>query len=93
MTTKWCNTCEHADYCRGKYDEYTIGCSRYEKAKPKPHWIAENPRPKSYKWICSECGNVVYDRPICAMRHMATKPPCGYKYCPYCGVKMCEVAE
>ena len=31
--TKWCNTCEHAEYCRAKYDEYTMGCSRYIKAK------------------------------------------------------------
>ena len=93
MTSKWCNTCEHADYCRGKYDEYTIGCSRYKKAKPKPHWIEENTRPKSFKWICSECGSTVYDMPMCNKKNY--KKMCLYQYCPYCGVRMdlSEVAE
>ncbi len=34
--TKWCNTCDHKAYCRGGNDTYTMGCSRYIKAKPKP---------------------------------------------------------
>ena len=32
--TKWCNTCDHKAYCRGGNDIYTMGCSRYIKAKP-----------------------------------------------------------
>jgi ribosomal protein L33 len=61
--------------------------------KAKPHWIAENERPKSFKWICSECGSTVYDMPMCNKKNY--KKMCLYQYCPYCGVKMdlSEVAE
>ena len=58
----------------------------------KPHWIAENKRPKSFMWICSECKSTVYDMPMCSKKHY--KKMCMYKYCPYCGVKMvgeCEI--
>ena len=84
-------SCHFGEMCKHKYD--IGGCSHFEQKKPPAHWIAENQRPKSYKWICSECGQIVYDRPICAKRHTATKPLCSYKFCPYCGVKMGEVAE
>lgn len=29
-----------------------------------PHWIEENKRPKSYMWVCSECGSTAYDMPM-----------------------------
>lgn len=55
------------------------------KQKP-PHWIAENSRPKSFKWKCSRCGSTVYDMPMCNKKNY--KKMCLYQYCPYCGVKM-----
>lgn len=57
------------------------------------HWIEENTRPKSFKWICSECGSTVYDMPMCNKKNY--KKMCLYQYCPYCGVRMdlSEVAE
>ena len=60
----------------------------------KPHWIAENTRPKSFKWICSECGSTAYDMPMCSKKHY--KKMCMLQYCPHCGVKMdlsCEVTK
>ncbi len=73
-----------------KMDEMNVA---QEIAKTKPHWIAENERPKSFKWICSECGSTVYDMPMCNKKNY--KKMCLYQYCPYCGVRMdlSEVAE
>ena len=63
------------------------------RKKPPAHWIEENTRPKSFKWICSECGSTVYDMPMCNKKNY--KKMCLYQYCPYCGVRMdlSEVAE
>ena len=64
-----------------------------KQKKPPAHWIEENTRPKSFKWICSECGSTVYDMPMCNKKNY--KKMCLYQYCPYCGVRMdlSEVAE
>ncbi len=51
-------------------------------------WIEENTRTKSYKFVCSACGKVAYDTPICGDKHWATKRPCSLQYCPHCGAKM-----
>ena len=56
--------------------------------KPKPHWIEENPRTKSFMWVCSECGRVAYDSPCGSKKYQVTKKQCSLAYCPHCGVKM-----
>ena len=83
--------CQFGDMCKPEYD--IGGCSHFKQKKPPAHWIAENPRPKSFKWICSECGSTVYDMPMCNKKNY--KKMCLYQYCPYCGVKMdlSEAAE
>lgn len=64
--TKWCNTCDHKAYCRGGNDTYTMGCSRYIKAKPMTNeqylrsctteqlaeWLHDI---TGYEGICSVC--------------------------------------
>ncbi|MBR1444281.1 MAG: hypothetical protein IJ583_12220 [Firmicutes bacterium] len=50
------------------------------------HWIPENPRPKSFLFLCSECGNTAYAMPF--TRAKEHKKECAYKYCPYCGIEM-----
>ena len=84
-------SCEYGDMCKPKYD--IGGCSHFKQKKPPAHWIEENTRPKSFKWICSECGSTVYDMPMCNKKNY--KKMCLYQYCPYCGVRMdlSEVAE
>lgn len=54
-------------------------------------WIRPKTTPKSYKWICSECGQYAYSVPRCAKREWENR--CEYKYCPNCGAKMDEVEE
>lgn len=54
--------------------------------KLPPHWIEENRRPKSYRWVCSECGSTAYDMPMCSKKRYVKI--CSLAYCPHCGVKM-----
>jgi len=51
-----------------------------------PHWIEENKRPKSYMWVCSECGSTAYDMPMCSKKGYVKI--CSLAYCPHCGAKM-----
>ena len=51
-----------------------------------PHWIEENKRPKSYMWVCSECGSTAYDMPMCSKKGYVKT--CSLAYCPHCGAKM-----
>ena len=51
-----------------------------------PHWIEENIRPKSYMWVCSECGRTAYDMPMYSKKRYVKI--CSLAYCPHCGVKM-----
>ena len=51
-----------------------------------PHWIEENKRPKSYMWVCSECGSTAYDMPMCSKKGYVKI--CSLSYCPHCGAKM-----
>ena len=44
-------------------------------------WVKENSRPKSMKWHCSNCGQLVYVEPLTR---------CKYHYCPNCGAVMNE---
>ena len=48
-------------------------------------WIRPKTTPKSYKWICSECGQIAYSVPRC--RGKEDNYECEYKYCPNCGAK------
>ncbi len=50
------------------------------------HWIEDNKRQKSYKFICSACGGVAYS-PQPNTKNPHTKA-CAYKYCPHCGAIM-----
>ena len=50
-------------------------------------WIPANLRPKSVAFMCSICGGKAYDRPYGSSK-IATKKPCGLKFCPNCGAKM-----
>lgn len=51
-----------------------------------PHWIEENKRPKSYMWVCSECGRIAYDMPMYSKKRYVKI--CSLAYCPHCGAKM-----
>ncbi len=51
-----------------------------------PHWIEENKRPKSYMWVCSECGRTAYDMPMYQKKRYVKI--CSLAYCPHCGAKM-----
>lgn len=51
-------------------------------------WIRPKTTPKSYKWICSECGQIVYSVP--RVRGEEDNYKCEYKYCPNCGRKVEE---
>lgn len=44
----------------------------------KAKWKKENSRPKSYLYVCSNCGKIAY--------FSGTK--CGYNFCPNCGRDM-----
>ena len=48
-------------------------------------WIEENRRPKSYAFVCSECGRTAYD--VQPTRGEWSKR-CRYAYCPNCGARM-----
>ena len=47
------------------------------------HWIPENDRPCSTKWICSECHEIAYNK-----QRNGNQKICTLKFCPYCGAKM-----
>lgn len=51
----------------------------------KDHWVPKNRRPKSWQFICSECGRVVY---MPQNHHRSVEKKCGYPHCPYCLAKM-----
>lgn len=51
------------------------------------HWIRPDvPNTRSYKWQCSECGQIAY------WLHYGNRGNkniiCKYSYCPHCGAKM-----
>ena len=49
-------------------------------------WIEENRRPRSSRFVCSECHRTAYDpQPT---RDKAWRKRCRYAYCPNCGAKM-----
>lgn len=52
-------------------------------------WIDDNHRPKSWQFICSECGEIAY-YPQGNHEKYPSGKKCGYKYCPNCGVKMAD---
>ena len=61
--------------------------ARWKMSEEKlPHWIEENIRPKSYMWVCSECGRTAYDMPMYSKKRYVKI--CSLAYCPHCGVKM-----
>lgn len=47
------------------------------------HWIPENDRPCSTKWICSECHEIAYNK-----QRKGNPKICTLKFCPYCGATM-----
>lgn len=57
-------------------------------------WIRpKNASKSSYKYICSECGEMAYCLASCSGSKITkdTKEQvCGYRYCPYCGIRMEE---
>ena len=57
-----------------------------ELNEPEPvgHWRKANDRPRSWVYICSECGETAY------FPNPTHFHSCGYKYCPNCGVKMIQ---
>lgn len=52
--------------------------------EPVGHWRKANDRPRSWVYICSECGLPAY---FPNPKHFHS---CGYKFCPNCGVKMIQ---
>ena len=56
-----------------------------EEAKPG-HWIEENRRANSSKFICSKCGGIAYF--VQRTRDPNWYKCCAYKYCPNCGHPM-----
>ena len=89
MKCKLSEKCEFGNLCKDatRHDSLTVlGCASFKTKKPPAHWIEENTRPKSFKWICSECGSTVYGMPMCNKKNY--KKMCLYQYCPYCGVRM-----
>lgn len=52
--------------------------------EPVGHWRKANDRPRSWVYICSECGETAY---FPNPKHFHS---CGYKFCPNCGVKMVQ---
>lgn len=50
------------------------------------HWIEENRRANSSKFICSKCGGVAYF--VQRTRDPNWYKCCPYKYCPNCGHHM-----
>lgn len=57
-----------------------------EVFKTRGHWIEENRRAHSSKFICSECGGIAYY--VQSLRDPNWYKCCGYKYCPHCGKPM-----
>ena len=47
------------------------------------HWIQENDRPCSTKWICSDCHEIAYNKQMNGNMKI-----CTLEFCPYCGAKM-----
>ena len=52
-------------------------------------WVAENSRPRSMIFYCSECKQIAYD----AQGARGVPKRCRYHYCPNCGARMDEVEE
>ena len=50
------------------------------------HWIEENRRANSSKFICSKCGGVAYF--VQRTRDPNWYKCCAYKFCPNCGHPM-----
>ena len=55
-----------------------------EEPEPVGHWRKANDRPRSWVYICSECGETAY---FPNPKHFHS---CRYKFCPNCGVKMIQ---
>ena len=62
-------------------------CGFDNKILDEIYWIPENRRPKSFKYICSGCGNVAYDPNSQKSSRFAGKKYCSLRYCPNCGKK------
>ena len=90
-----CVTCKHNNGVAvvGNKDEPCYSCltagdslPNYEAIdepeKRVGHWRKANDRPRSWVYICSECGETAY---FPNPKHFHS---CGYKYCPNCGVPM-----
>lgn len=80
-----------------KFSFYRFMLARIKQALQKLYtedergvWYADNPRPRSYKFICSACLNVAYDMPRLRIDEKSGKyiKYCGLQYCPNCGIKM-----
>jgi uncharacterized coiled-coil protein SlyX len=57
-----------------------------KKLPKRGEWVEENRRPRSSRFVCSECHRTAYDpQPT---RDKAWKKRCRYAYCPNCGAKM-----
>ena len=67
-------------YENGDYEEL------YEKPKTENKisgWSRPpHSTPKSYIFVCDDCGNQVYAKPIVRSNR---ESECDYEYCPYCG--------
>lgn len=59
-----------------------IPAADVQPVKPCGHWLKANSRPRSWVYICSECGLPAY---FPNPKHFHS---CGYKFCPNCGVPM-----
>ncbi len=60
-------------------------------------WIRpKNASKRSYKYICSACGEMAYCPPAgngFKVTKDTKEPVCGYRFCPYCGLKAEESKE
>lgn len=68
------------DWCEGERPPF---CKLVDM-KPTATWVKDNPRPKSTKWHCSNCGQPVYVE----LHARDNAQPCSYRYCPNCGAIM-----
>ena len=80
-------------YKRGWNDAIEAIVQNEPTVEPKRgKWIRPLGSPRcSYRYQCSECGEVAYQvTGNCGRKVKVPEPCCSYRYCPNCGAKMEE---
>ena len=75
-----CENCIKSDVCKYYEPKSTVACERYSEPVRHGHWICENLGFSTYRYRCSECGNIYGQDQIEEFKHS--------KFCGDCGAKM-----